>query len=213
MLSSGKFIVYLLSFLTLFLNSCIELEEKIVLHSDKSGEYSLVIRGFSGFQTNASFSEKIKESILLFISKAQKVNGISSIKQSSTRNEFSISFSFEHPSAFRSLMAEMTNVSKFFIPSYFSFTRHRFSKQNTTPFFQKALQRDSTIHNILTRFSTLPFGSLFNWKIVVVSPYEIKKVKRNPYVIISSDHKIATLTLSLEQIMQNTSSGFVLRLK
>lgn len=211
MLSFGKLQKLSFLLLSIFLSSCLELEEKIVLHSDKSGEYSLVLRGLAGLQTNQAFAENVKEGIQLFMNKAQNVKGITSIKEINNRNEFGISFTFEHPRAFRQLMAEMTNISSFFIPSYFSFSRHKFSKKNITPVFQKAIQADSTVQNILSRVSFLPLGSLLTWKIIVVTPYDIKKVKQNPYVHV--DGKTATLRLSLEQILQNTSSGFVLRLR
>jgi hypothetical protein len=208
-----KKLLYLtLLFLVFFVvNSCVELEEKITINPDLSGEYSLVLKGLGDLPSSESTPISFTTTLQQLKEATQQVKGITNVEEIKTKDQIGFRLKFSHAKDIKKLIAHFANITPIFTPAYFSASQHRFSKKDVTSIFLKTIEQDQNIMSLLAAMKDLPFGNFFYWTTIVTTPHPIKKIKKNGFVTLSADKKTATLKLSLDQIFKKTSSGFTLK--
>lgn len=200
----------------LFLTSCIELEERIKIYPDKSGDYSLSLDLGALTQTGMD-AFKPSEDILNFpktVENAVKgVAGITDVKAVSDTKKglYQVSFHFKNHKVFKKALLQLAGMKYgFVVPKYMKVGKHKFSKKNIGPLITKQInkQEDSPL---LQDFMGVEVSSLINVKTIIETPQEVKGVKKNARAVKSDDPEIVEIKSTLKDILNGASTGVVIR--
>ncbi|KAF5043635.1 hypothetical protein DSECCO2_500190 [anaerobic digester metagenome] len=212
----SSFCIAFLALVALFLTSCIELEERIKIYPDKSGDYSLSLDLGALTQTGMD-AFKPSEDILNFpktVENAVKdVSGITDVKAISDTKKglYQVSFHFKNHKVFKKALLQLAGMKYgFVVPKYMKVGKHKFSKKNIGPLITKQInkQEDSPL---LQDFMGVEVSSMINVKTIIETPHEVKGVKKNARAVKSDDPEIVEIKSTLKDILNGASTGVVVR--
>jgi len=216
MLSYNNFRVAFLALAALFLTSCIELEERIKIYPDKSGDYSLSLDLGALTQTGMD-AFKPSEDILNFpktVENAVKdVTGITDVKAVSDTKKglYQVSFHFKNHKVFKKALLQLAGMKYgFVVPKYMKVGKHKFSKKNIGPLITKQINKQED-NPLLQDFMGVEVSSLINVKTIIETPHEVKGVKKNARAVKSDDPEIVEIKSTLKDILNGASTGVVVR--
>lgn len=194
--------------------SCIELEEKITINSDKSGEYSLKLDmgALSAMRGEMAVPEELI-TFPRFISETLKdVNGISDIKTNVDKDAglYQVSFHFQNHSAFKRALLKLAGMKYgFIVPNYLKVGKHRFRKTNIQPMIAKAIEKSE--NDFFTQsFMGNEATSFINVRTVIETPNPLKKVKKNGRARKVSDN-VVEIKGTLTEIIKGMDLGVVVK--
>ncbi len=198
----------------LFLQSCIELEEKITINSDKSGEYSLKLD--MGALNSMGGEVDVPEELVTFpqfISESIKdVSGISDIQTTSDDNAglYQVSFHFVNHKAFKRALLKLAGMKYgFIVPNYLKVGKHRFKRTNIQPMIAKAIEKSES--DFFTQsFMGTEATSFITVKTIIETPNPVKKVKKNGRARKMSDN-VVEIKGTLTEIMKGMDMGVVVK--
>jgi|GEM_PF-2392167 len=203
--------------LALFTTSCIELEERIVINPDKSGEYTLKLDMGAIMQSGMdafSPSEELKNFPQMVEKAIQGVSGISDIKavSDSKKGVYSVSFHFKNQKVFKQAMLKLVGMKYgFVIPKYMKIGKHRFSKKNIGPLIAKQIQKQED-SPLTQEVMGVDVASIVNVKTIIELPADAKRVKKNDKaVIVKGDPKKVEIKSTMKDIIQGASTGIVVK--
>ncbi len=207
--------VLLLAALLLLLPSCITLEEKIVINSDKSGEYSLTLD--LGAVLGAGMGNNLPEALLNFPQFVEEgikdVSGISNIKAvSDTKKGFySVSFHFVNHKAFKRALLKLAGLKYgFIIPNYMKVGKHRFKKKDIGPMVKKAAEKSE--NNPLDQdIMGVELSSLITVKTIIETPKAVKRIKKNSKAAVTTDPEIVEIKGTLKEVLDGMNTGVVVK--
>jgi len=203
--------------LALFTTSCIELEERIVINSDKSGEYTLKLDMGAIMQSGMntfSPSDALKNFPQMVEKAVQGVAGISDIKTvtDTKKGVYSVSFHFKNHKVFKQAMIKLAGLKYgFVIPKYMKIGKHRFSKKNIGPLIAKQIkkQEDSPLTQ---EIMGVDVASIVNVKTIIELPSDAKRVKKNDRaVIVKEEPKKVEVKSTMKDIINGASTGIVVK--
>ncbi|HPF00301.1 MAG TPA: hypothetical protein PKY63_06505 [Bacteroidales bacterium] len=212
----NKLRVVFLALTALFITSCIELEERIKIYPDKSGDYSLKL-DMGALTQSGMDAFKPSEDILNFpktVENAVKdVVGITDVKTISDTKKglYQVSFHFKNHKVFKKALLQLAGMKYgFVVPKYMKVGKHRFSKKNIGPLIAKQInkQEDSPL---LQDFMGVEVSSMINVKTIIETPHEVKKVKKNARAVKSDDPEIVEIKSTLKDILNGSSTGVVVK--
>lgn len=200
--------------LTFTFQSCIELEEYIIIHPDKSGDYSLTLD--MSALTSMSDDFGIPEDLLHFpefISEALKdVTGISNIKANSDESIgiYMVSFHFVNHKAFKRALLKLAGLKYgFIVPNYMKVGKHRFKKKNVQPMIAKAIEKsENTFLN--QSFMGAEASSFITVKTIIETPKPVKKIKKNGRAR-KTEPNIVEIKSTLTEIIEGMNVGVVIK--
>lgn len=212
----NKFSLATLFLIVLLLPSCIELEERIKIYSDKSGDYSLKL-DLSGLTQTGMDAFKPSDEILNFpqtVENAVKdVSGISDVKADSDTKKgiYQVSFHFKNHKAFKKALLQLTGMKYgFVVPNYMKVGKHRFRKKNIGPLIIKQINKQED-NPLKQDFMGVEVSSLINVKTIIETPNEVKNVKKNARAEKSTDPDIVEIKSTLKDILNGASTGVVVK--
>lgn len=199
----------------LFFQSCIELEEKITINSDKSGEYSIKL-DMSALSSMGAGEFDVPEELLTFpqfISEAVKdVSGISDIKSSSDEKAglYQVSFHFENHSAFKRALLKLAGMKYgFIVPNYMKVGKHRFKRTNIQPMVARAIEKSD--NEFFTQsFMGTEATSFINVRTIIETPSPVKKIKKNGRARKTADN-VVEIKGTLTEIIKGMDLGVVVK--
>jgi len=213
---SNSVYVAVIALAALFLTSCIELEERIKIYPDKSGDYSLSL-DLGALTQSGMDAFKPSEDILNFpktVENAVKgVTGITDVKavSDSKKGLYQVSFHFKNHKVFKKALLQLAGMKYgFIVPKYMKIGKHKFSKKNIGPLITKQInkQEDSPL---LQDFMGVEVSSLINVKTIIETPQSVKGVKKNARAVKSDDPEIVEIKSTLKDILNGASTGVVVR--
>ncbi|PLW94597.1 MAG: hypothetical protein C0592_02305 [Marinilabiliales bacterium] len=213
MRSFSKFLPIILIAGFLF-QSCIELEEKITINSDKSGEYSLKLD--MGALSSMGGEVDVPEELTTFpqiISEGIKdVSGISDIKTNVDEKAglYQVSFHFQNHSAFKRALLKLAGMKYgFIVPNYLKVGKHRFKRTNIQPMIAKAIEKSES--DFFTQsFMGTEATSFINVTTVIETPKPVKKVKKNGRARKVTDNRVE-IKGTLTEIIKGMDLGVVVK--
>ncbi|MEZ5197085.1 MAG: hypothetical protein R2764_11955 [Bacteroidales bacterium] len=196
--------------IALTLTSCIEIIEEITINKDQSGsisyrletgELSSILSNFAGFFEN-DFEKQMKEKVNEFARKLKGVEGISNLKYSANprTGEFELKADFDNAKALnKALYQAFGYEKKTFSPGYLKISRHKFKRNNISPYIKQYLEREEF------QMSSEHLLGMISFRTSVILPNKAKGYK--PGNAKSSDGgKKISVTYPAEDIINNTTS-------
>ena len=212
----NNFCVAFLVLTALLLTSCIELEERIKIYPDKSGDYSLSLDLGALSQTGMD-AFKPSEDILNFPKIVENavndVSGITDVKTVSDKKKglYQVSFHFKNHKVLKKSLLKLAGMKYgFIIPNYMKVGKHKFSKKNIGPLITKQIKKQED-NPLLQDFMGVEVSSLINVKTIVETPNEVKGVKKNARAIKLDDPEIVEIKNTLQDILNGASTGVVVK--
>jgi len=203
--------------LALFTTSCIELEERIVINADHSGEYSLKLDMGAIMQSGMntfSPSDELKNFPQMVEKAIQGVSGISDIKTVSNTKKglYSVSFHFKNHKVFKQALVKLAGMKYgFVIPKYMKIGKHRFSKKNIGPLIVKQIKKQEN-SPLTQEVMGIDVASVVNVKTIIELPTPVKSVKKNGRAAIVKDEpKKVEVKSTMKDILNGVSTGIVVK--
>lgn len=203
--------------IALFTSSCIELEEKLIIRSDKSGKliYSLSIEQTGGLLglfsqfVNQPLEGQIKDEALKWVNQLQKQQGISDVQFNLDTEQADVYLSFEFENDYylnNALYAISGNKKAWFSPAYLKIKKHRMKKFNIAPYVKQYMKRES--------FEIDPsFSSYISYVSTIQAPGTIKKVRADKFSL-NADKTTFSQQFEITDVIDNlVKTGVVLRYK
>ncbi|HBG71853.1 MAG: hypothetical protein A2W93_12690 [Bacteroidetes bacterium GWF2_43_63] len=205
-----------LALAALLLTSCIELEERIIIYPDKSGDYSLKL-DLSALSQTGMDAFKPSDEILNFpqtVENAVKnVSGISNVKAESDTKKgiYQVSFRFKNHKVFKRALLQLAGMKYgFIVPKYMKAGKHRFSKKNIGPLIAKQINKQDN-SPLKQDFMGVDVASMINVKTIIETPHEVKNIKKNVRAVKTNDPEIVEIKSTLKDILNGASTGVVVR--
>lgn len=211
----NKLIPLAISAFLLLLNSCIELEERIVIQPDKSGDYTLSLN--LGAVVQAGMGKNLPEGLLNFPQFVEEgikdVSGISNIKAVSDKSSgfYSVSFHFKNHKAFKKALLKLAGLKYgFIIPNYMKVGKHRFRKKDIGPMVKKAVEKSEN-NPLDQEIMGVELTSLITVKTIIETPKAVKRVGKNDRAKVTSDPEIVEIKGTLKEILDGMNTGVVVK--
>ncbi|MEZ5084489.1 MAG: hypothetical protein R2750_13750 [Bacteroidales bacterium] len=189
-----------------FFTGCIEIVEKITVHSNKSGKASYSLntnqRGFFLNNLAGFFDNSLQDEVILeakkFANQLKNQPGISNVHINTdlATNNFELSFEFDNSKNLNNALYKMSgNKKTMFSPGYLKIKRHRLKKFNFSPWVKPYLERENI------EIPDMYITSMITFSSIIELPEEI--ISYNPSSIkISHDSKIVKNSYSLQNIIE-----------
>jgi len=196
-----KFLLYFLLFF--IFSSCIEIEEKVSIHQDLSGQISYTIKtsklgSFISGVIDKRIEAQIKIEADKLIEKLKMQPGIENVQyELNPRNHiYYVQFDFDRAESFNKALYAMGDSKKtFFTPGYLHINRCRVKKINFSKYVSFYLKKEGI--EIPNDFIT----QMLTFKSIIEVPEEIKKTK-GLGTVISTDRKSVTQKFLVNEIIQ-----------
>lgn len=216
MLLYNKFkVVFSFLILIFSFNSCIELEEHIIINNDRSGSYAILL-DLGVISNNPFYTPKIPDDVKEFpdiIKNAiGKIDGISDVKAVSTKSKYGVSFKFKNHKAFKKGLLEISGLKNygFIIPNYIKVGKHRFVKKNIGHIIKQQIQSQED-SPLLDEYMGMKVADLINISSVIETPSKIKSVKRNITVSNAKGTNSVKIKTTLSDILNGAETGVLIK--
>lgn len=204
----NKFLILILAF---SLASCIELEEKITVYSDKSGDYSL---GVDLGMLSGVAGDKIPAEVVNFPQIVGKeitgVSGISNIKTENSDGKYFVSFRFKNQKSFKKAMLKLAAIKyDFAVPNYIKIRKHSIKKRDIHSLISKTVSSlDGDLLN--QSFMGQSLSSMITVKSTITTPSKVKRTRKNVNAIVEDNNKVVVKG-KLEDILGGMNTGVVVK--
>ncbi|MCD4746521.1 MAG: hypothetical protein K8R58_09490 [Bacteroidales bacterium] len=202
-----KIFLFLLFISSLFLSSCIEITEEIIVNSDQSGKLNFKINLKKiGFLINTSknyFDISLPDEINKQFASSAKIlknkEGISNVNYfKDKKNElFSLSFDFENTKELNNALYELFNNNKhFYKPSYIKINKKKLKKANFGPALRMYIRKQKNQNIDKELFELVTYKTIYHF------PDKVKKAS-NKKAIIKNDETTVVFKCRLDEIINN----------
>lgn len=206
----NKFRIFLFFTIVLLNVSCLEITNKLVIRSDRSGTFAVWIDvGALQFIQGQNFFGDIVNNVTDFAEKAksflQDKEGISQIVDLTDPKKgiYGIQFDFNKPSTLNALAYKMTGIEKmFFYPNIYKIKKRTITITNITPLLQQTMKQDNQFSS-QSYFADQVRNYIF-FTTIIETPKKIKKASNQRTII---DGNVAKLRMSLYDIEQGAYYG------
>jgi hypothetical protein len=203
-----RIILFFISASLLF-SGCIEIEEKIVVNSDRSGrasysvmtsEFGSLLYGFSGL-FGFSVDDLVKDDAEALIRTLGEQPGIENISYNLTHSHglYYLSFDFSDASSFNKAIYMVAGQKRtMFSPGYLKIRRSRFKRLNFSPYLAKYLTKEGKELDRVLKSNMLTFSS------EITFPREIRRTG-NKDIHLSPHQNTISQKYKLRDILENNA--------
>jgi hypothetical protein len=197
-------------------SGCIEIEEKIMVHADRSGSVSYAVKtsgmgsallGLSdliGFSVDLSVLEEAEE----FIEVLKTQPGIHNLNYNLSHSNglYFLQFDFADASSFNKALYRMVGQKKtIFSPGYLKICPSRFRKLNFSPYLADYLEKEVKEFNMLLNSNLLNFTSEISF------PREIKRTNKKGEAVMPNQTTISQTFKVKDILEEKTDTGLKVR--
>lgn len=208
-------IIFIFSFSFVF-SGCIEIEEKIIVHANRTGSASYSVKtsevgsllygisGMLGFSMDHVIIDEAEE--LVQILKIQP--GIENLSYNLTHSKgmYYLRFDFTDASSFNKALYKMGGQKKtFFSPGYLKICRSSFRKLNFSPYLADYLRKEGKEINMVLNSDLLIFRSEISF------PREIKRTNKTSVSLTPSQTTISQKFKVRDILEKKTDTGIRVR--
>lgn len=205
-----KKIIPFLLILSFALTGCIEIVEKITIHSDQSGSISYrmesgdlgsLLSNFSGFFEN-DFEKQIKEKVNEYADKFKGLEGITNVNYTVNpkTGEFELIADFENTKALnKALYQAFGYKKKTFAPGYIKISKHKFKRNNISPYIKAYLEKEEF------QMPSKQLLDFVTFRTTIELPEKAKNYKPTR-AIVNNNGKTVSITYPVADILNNKTS-------
>lgn len=191
--------------------SCIDLIEEISINKDLSGHYELRLEtgGLAGMMSMAGGQMEIPaiKELDEKVDLLRHQSGISNVqKKIQMKNmQFYISFDFDDEESLNEAMYQLVTVeSNVFIKKFLKIKKHKVIRPNLTPYLKMLIEDQ----NLMDQIPSEDMLSYVNYKFIINTPTEIKRVKGGR-AIIQSNKKTVISSFSFKDLLVNKENVYL----
>ncbi|MCB0806793.1 MAG: hypothetical protein KDC05_13420 [Bacteroidales bacterium] len=208
--------LFIIALSSLFLSSCIEITERIIIHENGSGniEYRVssnssnsLFGAISGF-VNQNIEDQLRQEAQKMVQVLSAQEGISNVEYrlEGLRGQFFVSFDFHDTKAFNNALYQMGGYKKSWLsPGYLKSNKCRFVKRNFTPWLNRYLKKEKI------EMPSSVMTELITFKSEIEVPDEIRKVRPDHLSVNPNKNQVQQRLTFTEILEENISTGIKIK--
>jgi hypothetical protein len=210
-----RIVIFIFLFSFVF-SGCIEIEEKIIVHANRSGSVSYSVKtseigsllsgitGMLGFSVDHLMLDEAEE----FIQILKLQPGIDNLSYNLTHSNgmYYLRFDFTDASSFNKALYRLGGQKKtFFSPGYLKINHSRFRKLNFSPYLANYLRKEGKEFNMVLNSDLLIFRSEISF------PREIKRTNKTGVILTPNQATISQKFKVRDILEKRTDTGIRVR--
>jgi hypothetical protein len=196
---------------SLTFTSCIDLIEEVSINNNLSGTYEMRLEtaGFGGMMSQMGGAPDLPQlrEMDAKINQLSQQAGITNVKKNIKLKEmkFNISFDFENEDALNNAMYTLAELKpNVFVKKFLKVRKNKVVRPNLSPYLERLIKEQ----NLKEQIPSEDMLNYVNYKFIVNTPREIKRVL-NDKAVISSDRKTVIATYSFKELLMDSESAYL----
>lgn len=196
---------------SLTFTSCIDLIEEVSINNNLSGSYEMRLEtaGLGSMMSQMGGVPDLPQlrEMDAKINQLRQQQGISNVKKNIQPKEliFKISFDFENEEALNNAMYALAGIKpNLFVKKFLKVRKNKVVRPNLSPYLEKLIKEQ----NLKEQIPSEDMLNFVNYKFIVNTPKEIKRVI-NDKAVISSSRQTMIATYSFKELLMDSESAYL----